>query len=284
MESTIHRLIKRIEHDLARDTGIIPWSSPIPSFGDLAISKIATLGLNPSNREFVDERGHELEGNLRRFHTLKSLCLEEWSKAKSRHVRLVAHSCRHYFKTNPYDTWFKKLDNLISGTSHSYYSQDRHACHLDLIPYATAQKWTGLTMRQRATLLQLSGDTLSLMLRDSPIEVLILNGNSVVSGFERLCASKLSKKQMPGWNLPRQISADVPGFAYEGRMRKIGDVDLGREILVIGYNHNIQSSFGVTSAVIAEMRKWIGTRARGYSDERKKQRLRTEPHSTLELV
>lgn len=34
--------------------GAIPWASPVVSFGNPAISRVATLGLNPSNLEFVD--------------------------------------------------------------------------------------------------------------------------------------------------------------------------------------------------------------------------------------
>ena len=56
-------------------TDMIPWSCPVPAFGDLLNSFVATLGLNPSNREFVDEEGNELEGAARRLHTLRSLSL-----------------------------------------------------------------------------------------------------------------------------------------------------------------------------------------------------------------
>lgn|ERR1700688_2215103 len=61
-------------------TKMIPWACPIPSFGDLWRSRVATLGFNPSNREFVDEAGNELQGGSRRFPTLKSLSLGSWSE------------------------------------------------------------------------------------------------------------------------------------------------------------------------------------------------------------
>jgi hypothetical protein len=34
-------------------------------------------------------------------------------------------------------------------------------------------------------------------------------------------------------------------------------IDLGRPVLVLGYNHNIQSSFGVTAKVKCAIRKWF---------------------------
>ena len=43
-------------------TGIIEWSCPIPVFGNIERSRVATLGINPSCREFLDKSGMELRG------------------------------------------------------------------------------------------------------------------------------------------------------------------------------------------------------------------------------
>src|SRR5262249_7318415 len=148
-------------------------------FGDLATARVATLGINPSNREFVDEWGRELQGDQRRFHTLRSLQLASWADADADHLRRIVDSCRDYFVHNPYDRWFKRLDFVISGTGTSFYDPERPACHLDVIPFATSRKWTALTRRQRLNLLELSRDTLGLLLRHASLRVLILNGQSV---------------------------------------------------------------------------------------------------------
>ena len=66
MHSALATLIDRLDSPAVLETEVIPWGSPVPSFGDLSISRVATLGLNPSNREFVDESGGELQGPLRR--------------------------------------------------------------------------------------------------------------------------------------------------------------------------------------------------------------------------
>src|SRR6266446_9734653 len=176
MDTMLSTLVKCLDHAALPGTGVIPWSCPVPSFGDLSSSKVATLGLNPSNREFVDSSGKELDGPFRRFHTLKSLGLARWADANARHLQLIVDSCRAYFRRNPYDGWFKRLDYLISGTNASYYATSAKACHLDLIPYATACKWTALSRDQRTSLLAAADDTLGLLLRDSPVRVLILNG------------------------------------------------------------------------------------------------------------
>ena len=56
-------LIDRLDSDAAVKAGIIPWSCPVPAFGDLSGPRLATLGINPSNREFVDSPGTSLRGN-----------------------------------------------------------------------------------------------------------------------------------------------------------------------------------------------------------------------------
>lgn len=257
MDTMLSTLVKRLDDTVLSATNVIPWSCPVPSFGNLSISRIATLGLNPSNREFVDCEGRELEGASRRFHTLRSLGLARWSDARPQHLRLIWDSCRGYFLSNPYDLWFKKLDRIISGTKVSYYDASAQACHLDLIPYATACKWTELTHYQRSSLLTLAGDTLGLLLRESQVRVLILNGNSVVENFQEIATVCLEKVEKHNWTLPRRSEPGVMGFSYMGTVRELSGIRLNREILVLGFNHNIQSSFGVTTQVMASIRRWI---------------------------
>jgi hypothetical protein len=229
----------------------------VPTFGDVSRSRVATLGLNPSNREFVDHLGNELDGALRRFHTLNSLLLPCWSRASSNHLKLIVSSCQRYFQNNPYDGWFKALDNLISGTHASYYGRSARACHLDLIPYATSCKWTELSLRQRTTLLFSAGDSLGLLLRDSPVRILVLNGQTVVNNLELIANVEFEKEEIPSWTLPRKDSYGVRGYAYRGVVREIGGIKLRRELLVLGFNHNIQSSFGVTTKVKLAIKQWI---------------------------
>lgn len=261
MHGAITMLLGRLGGRALGAAGVIPWSCPVPSFGDLTESRIATLGLNPSNREFVDTCGNELDGHARRFHTLQSLGLQRWSDAGEEHVRLIEESCKQYFAKNPYDAWFRGLDHIISGARVSYYGGTEKACHLDLIPYATASKWTELTSRQRIQLLENAGDTLAHLLSDSPICALVLNGKTVVETLQKLSGSVFHKEAVPEWTLPRRAGEGVTGYAYTGKLRRLAGVRLAREIHVLGYNHNIQSSFGVTNKVKAAIRGWVADKA-----------------------
>ena len=262
MYTTLTTLIDRLDSSAISGTNVIRWGCPVPSFGDLSSSHVATLGLNPSNREFMDKFGNELQGASRRFHTLHSLGLTSWSDVDARHLRSILESCRAYFLGNPYDRWFKRLDQVISGTQASYYNTSFGACHLDLIPYATAQKWTELTTDQRLSLLAVAGDTLGLLLRDSPVRILILNGRAVVDQFQDIAGIRLERHEMPEWSLPRHSGADVTGVAYRGIVESLSGIELTQELLVLGFNHNLQSSFGVTTEVLDAIRGWIAQAVR----------------------
>lgn len=256
MTSTLTNLIGRLADTRLRAAQVIQWGAPVPSFGDATNCTVATLGLNPSNREFVDEAGRELDGPKRRFHTLQSLGIVRWSDVSLHHVRLIRESCRRYFGRNPYDGWFKRLDDVIGGIA-SYYGGRSIACHLDLIPYATSCKWTMLTSLQRGTLMKVAQETLGALIRESAVRTLVLNGSGVVSNFKQISGVHLCTTPMTSWSLPRRDGTFVPGLAYSGIVREIAGVKLNRSVRVLGYNHNIQSSFGVTRQAIQAIRSWI---------------------------
>lgn len=257
MNDQISVLVERLNNRIIESLDIIPWASPVHSFGNLQTSIIATLGLNPSNREFVDISGNELRGANRRFHTLNSLQLKTWDEIKPYHLTEILNSCNEYFYRNPYDTWFKKLEYIISGTKFSYYFPSFGACHLDLIPYATGCKWTDLTNMQRLSLFEFAGDTLGILLKNSNVKLLILNGSSVVNNFQEIANVKFERIEMADWSLPRKSNNDIIGIGYKGFVNSIGGVKLNREIAVLGYNHNIQSSFGVTTQVQTAIKNWV---------------------------
>jgi len=258
MNDILSTLIKKINSPELSSSNIIKWSTPIPSFGDISTSTVATLGLNPSNREFVDSCGDELHGKERRFHTLGSLGLNNWDNINNQHIDLIDKSCREYFFNNPYDTWFKSLDILMSDLGVSYYNKDMPtACHLDLVPYATIKKWGRLTTSQQHQLLTFSSSSLATILHNTPICLLILNGASVINGLNSVSTITLTKTEMPSWELPRKNGNNIKGYAYKGELNNLLGRKFKKKILVLGFNHNIQSSFGVTNEVKKNIKEWI---------------------------
>lgn len=224
------------------------------------MARIATIGINPSIREFVDPDGIALAGPTQRLPTLDSMGLTSWSALHSVHIRSIALACRSYFERNPYLTWFRPLQTLLHGSDASYFGPERSACHLDLVPYTTVGKWSSLPLDSRRALLESTKDALGLLLREFSIDLVVLNGQAVVNQFESLTGSTLRAERKDAWTLPRSGGRPVEGIAYTGSVGRIGDVTLPRPVKVLGYNHNLQSSFGVTSQVVAAIGRWIGSR------------------------
>lgn len=250
-------LVKGLSERRISEASVLDWAGPIFSFGDVLKSKVATLGLNPSNLEFLDRNGNELDGSQRRFHTLKSLGINGWQEAQTKHLDLIIERNIRYFEGNPYDSWFKKLDFLISASHLSYYFPLGNACHLDLVPYATALKWSEIKNSERKKLIEFSSNSLGHLLKNSSVDTLVLNGKTVVNSLQLVSQVNFDVEIVPEWTLPRSSSGGIVGYSYKGIVREIGGVRLNRKLKVLGYNHNIQSSFGVTTEVQTSIRNWI---------------------------
>lgn len=255
-------LVSRLADSELTGAGVIEWAAPVPVFGDPLRSRVATLGINPSSREFVDIHGRELVGSSRRLHTRTSLGLASWNEAGPAHIRAVAAYCREYFHRDPFDAWFKRLDAVVAAAGATYYGLESSACHLDLVPYATDPKWTALLPVQRSYLLNSCRHAFASMLQGSGIRVLILNGRTVVSGFEAVAEQELDEAEMPDWELARAGRPGVSGFAKVGVVNTVAGVRLDAQLMVLGFNHNLQSSFGVTNRVLKSICGWVAAAVR----------------------
>ena len=121
MHSTLRTLVGSLADGSLAGTEVIPWASPVPFFGDPLTSVAASLGINPSKHEFLDEAGDELRGEFRRLYTLSSLGLSSWQDAEDSHLRQIHEGCIRYFAGNPYDLWFGKLEPILNRINLSYY-------------------------------------------------------------------------------------------------------------------------------------------------------------------
>jgi hypothetical protein len=241
---------------------VLGWGCPVPFFGHLESARLATVGINPSNREFAGTDGAELAGASRRLPTLGSLGLSSWSQADHDVRHIVTRACCEYFERNPYRRWFGILQQLIEPTGTSYYPPRSNACHLDIVPWATTRKWGTLPPATRLALVAWAAQTMAAVIASAPIAMLVLNGNEVVRQFEILAGRQLDAFEVTGWNLARRNGRPVAGVAYVGVISAVGGIDLSREIIVTGYNHNLQSSFGVSAAVRHAISEWIAAQYR----------------------
>jgi len=236
---------------------VVRWASPVPYFGKIASARVATVGINPSNLEFVNTLGQPLAESDRRLETLDSLQLSEWKEANGQTVRALARAYEGYFRANPYRRWFDVLERILAVSGHSYYGEGT-AAHLDLVPFATMVKWSDLPHPERRALIAEGRKAMAESVALSSLEVLVLNGRSVVEAFVASTDSALSATAVSHLSLPRVGGRSIQGFRWDGTITNIGGYDLGRAVRVVGFNHNVQSSFGVTKRVMEGIGMEIG--------------------------
>lgn len=245
----------------------MPGSSPVVTFGRFREAEIATIGLNPSLREFVDNEGHELTGSARRFHTLSSLGISSFSEAADYDVLRMINLCQRYFDAKSADIQFRALDDLLApmGASYTFANRPKHlACHLNLVQSATRTRWRDLSPWQRNKLLTVEVPFLLQLIRLIPARLLILNGALVVSHFAHHTGVSLTSVGKPNWTMTDTRGKAVKGIAYKCTTTHLGGIDLGREILVLGYSPTLQGQWGLASPISESIARWLAHESQGW--------------------
>lgn len=170
--------IRRLPVD---DHFVVPDSTPVPFFGNQPTARVATVGINPSSREFATDQGVELDGPRRRFETRASLGVAPDEELSDDHVAAIYQRCLSYFEDTSvaYWHWFEKLEQIIQPLTEASFL-DGTACHLDLVQWATKPVWNGITDRQvRAALAERDFEFLLGQLSAPHLEIAYLNGSQV---------------------------------------------------------------------------------------------------------
>jgi len=220
------------------NVGVIPGTTPVVSFGDFTTSRIATLGINPSSKEFMS-------GNKFLETTKKRLADDDNGKANATDIWF---GCQNYFKgKNAYWKWFGALEELLQGVGASYV--DGSACHLDLSPWATFPAYGRLTSGQQSTLLQHDSHFLEWQITQSPIKRILFNGASV---HKTIVASHNFYLQKVG-----EIKYTSGGQSRTSSMIS-GDGPMGAS--VFGWTVNIQAlkaTHAERADVMLKIRNWL---------------------------
>jgi hypothetical protein len=228
----------RIRRTPPAELGVVPGSTPVVAFGDVRTASVATLGLNPSRREFLDHQGQQLTGASRRLATLRSLGVGDLATVGPEAVEQVYADCLTYFQRNPYHQWFDRLEALLSRLGASYY--DGSACHLDLVQWATDPTWGRLSTPAQRRLLETDAPFLLEQLQRDGFELLLANGRSVLEQFQRVTDITLTEKEAARESGDRGTARIFTG-ALHGRLR------------VVGWTKNLQSSVGLTNTLRARI-------------------------------
>jgi hypothetical protein len=221
----------RIRQRPPEGVSVVRGSTPVVSFGDVRKGRVATLGWNPSKVEFLDRNGNELTGTERRLETLSSLGESDLSSAALDTIRTVFEGCNGYFQRCPYRRWFNVLERILRPSGVSYY--DGTACHLDLVQWATDPTWGKLQHVHKKTLRDADLPFLRQQLSQEHIRLLLLNGSGI------------AKASIEG------LGCDLTETVISGKIGlKLFEGGTAQGTKVIGWNKNLQSSFGVSSEYI----------------------------------
>jgi len=179
-----------------RDCSVVRGSTPVVSFGDFTKAKVATLGINPSSKEFMDTSSsgttNELlpdgKKRLADYESLGIMSTDPFDDDTAHYVlgadgaKEIWESCRDYFKgPNAYWSWFNDLEKVVNFTGNSF--KNDSACHLDLSPWATDPVFSGLEKEQQQRLLLGESDFLRWQIAKSNIELVIFNS---AQAFQKL--------------------------------------------------------------------------------------------------
>lgn len=167
---------------------VVPDSTPVLSFGDPSVARVATLGLNPSLREFRKPSGELLAGEQRRLADLKHLGVATLEDAPADVLAQVKQACDDYFQLKPY-RWFNALEKVLAPRGWSYF--DRSACHLDLVQWATDPVWSHLPGAQKAALIESDAAFLARQLQQENVKLVLANGQAVVTALRKLVSLEI---------------------------------------------------------------------------------------------
>ncbi len=236
---------RRIRQPVPRNSQIVAGSSPVVAFGDARRAEVATLGLNPSKLEFLDQSGAELRAADRRLATYTSLGTSDLGNASLSVIAQVLSDCASYFQRNPYRRWFDQLEPILQRFNASYY--DGSACHLDIVQWATDPTWSGLPKETRNGLMETDVRFLLEQLKNENIRLLLLNGAGVINEFQTRTNIDL-------------IEVDRVNDLGRNKTKLSTGTMLGR-IKIVGWSTNIQSSFGVTRELRREIARRVASLA-----------------------
>ncbi len=224
---------------------VVRGSTPVVSFGDASTARVATLGLNPSRREFCDVGGRLLCGEERRLETLESLDVRRLHNAPDGAVRKVIQGCYRYFHGNVYG-WFKPLQVVLDAVGRSFARGS--ACHLDLVQWATDPTWAKLARKEQLELLLADAWFLGEQLRNERIRVVLANGRGVADVLEQVSGVAF-----------RRASADLVVGSVTARFTRAEIA----AVPIITWSTNLQSSFGVSSELVKRIGGRVARIARG---------------------
>ncbi len=200
---------------------------PIPWFGDLeaysrSARRIVTVGLNPSQREFLSKKGLRFDADV----------LHSFAAAQSAaDVDLNAYrkTLNLYFEAAPYKQWFSHFNKVLVNLQASFdKTQKSRALHIDLMTtLPTTPSWGGLDELNQKLISQ--NEIFKMLINALKPQLVIF-----VPGYLHLEAAGLTVGSRIGNTMVRKVSLDGVDLAVQ-RSQKRGPLFTDEDIAQIVY-------------------------------------------------
>jgi hypothetical protein len=219
VRETLHARLRR-----PPSPSTVPGSLPVLFFGDPATASVATVGINPSLREYLASKGgRELNDHSQRFETLRSLGTADRASLTADNCDTAVRRMMGYFQPGRpwYTGWFQPLVDLLRGMGAGY--EEGTAVHLDVVQEATDPTWSDLKKERPAeaeALLAADGPFLRWLLNTYSFRLVVCNGRTPLDCVHRLVVARVRERGETG-NLKWSVAT--------------ADVD-GRRLAVVGWN------------------------------------------------
>lgn len=216
-------------------------------FGDLFGASVATVGLNPSDREYLTRGGEMLSGSSQRFATSKSLGASDRVALTDVQCDQAIDVMRNYYEEGKpvYGSWFNALTRVVVGFGVSF--RERSAAHLDLVQEATTPVWSGLPDAEKQALLERDLPFLAWEIGAYSLTTVICTGKTVGDHVRRLFGVTTDAEgtlaRIRWWAGHAEVGDRVVGFAgwnyplaRATGLGVAGETELGR-LLAENLNH-----------------------------------------------
>jgi hypothetical protein len=159
---------------------------PVLFFGDLFKAEVASVGLNPSDQEYLTKSGAPLTGPAQRFATLDSLGAADRAHLADEQCEEAIEWMRAYYEEGKpvYTSWFNALSRVVEGFGASF--RQRSAAHLDLVQESTSPVWSELPAGEKEALLRQDLPFLDWEIRAFPLRAVICTDKTVSVHVRRL--------------------------------------------------------------------------------------------------
>jgi hypothetical protein len=219
---------------------------PVLFFGDLFQAEVATVGLNPSDQEYLTKGGQMLAGPAQRFATLASLGAVDRASLSDAQCDDAIEWMRDYYDVGKpvYGSWFNALSRVVDGFGASF--RERSAAHLDLVQESTSPVWSELPEIERQGLLEQDLPFLEWEIRAFPLRAVICTAKTV------------------GVHVCRQLGVTVDDEGTLARIKWwVGHADVDRrDVGFTGWNYPLARATGLGAAGERELGELLAEKLR----------------------